>query len=96
MPYLNTQDQQRLVWARSFALASAYLDQLARSNGLGAEMMTTVRTTLTNAERRAGSERKTALTQIASQLNNAAAASRDADKVHTLATTVSELANAQR
>ena len=29
MPYLNTQDQQRLVWAPSFALARAYLDQLA-------------------------------------------------------------------
>jgi hypothetical protein len=54
MPYLNTQDQQRLVWAPSFALARAYLDQLARSSGLAAEMMTTARTTLTNAERRAG------------------------------------------
>ena len=30
MPYLNTQDQQKLVWAPSFALARAYLDQLAR------------------------------------------------------------------
>src|SRR5204863_1154925 len=38
MAYLNTQDQQRLVWVPSFALPRAYLDQLARSNGLGSEV----------------------------------------------------------
>jgi hypothetical protein len=96
MPYLNTQDQQRLVWAPSFALARAYLDQLARSNGLGAEMMATARTTLTNAERRNGSERKTALTELATYLNAAAAAAKDQDKVRTLATAVTDLASAQR
>jgi hypothetical protein len=96
MPYLNTQDQQRLVWAPSFALARAYLDQLARSNGLGAEMMATARTTLTNAERRNGAERKTALTELATHLKDAAAEARDQDKVRTLATAVTDLANAQR
>ena len=55
MPYWNTQDQQKYVWAPSFALARAYLDQLARSNGLGADTLATTRTTLTNAERRSGS-----------------------------------------
>jgi hypothetical protein len=96
MPYLNTQDQQRLVWAPSFALARAYLDQLARSNGLGAEMMTTARATLANAERRPGSDGRTALTGLASQLNAAAAAAKDEAKVRTLATAVTDLANTLR
>src|SRR5207244_2995676 len=32
--YYNTQDQQQFVWAPSFPLAGAYLDQLERSKGL--------------------------------------------------------------
>ncbi len=30
MPFVNPQDQQRIVWAPSFVLARAYLDQLVR------------------------------------------------------------------
>jgi len=96
MPYWNTQDQQKYVWAPSFALARAYVDQLARSNGLGADTLAATRTTLTNAERRSGSERKAALTALASQVSAAAAASRDEAKVRTLATAITDLANAQR
>jgi hypothetical protein len=59
-------------------------------------MMTTARTTLSNAEKRAGAERRTALTQLATQLNGAAAAAKDEAKVRTLATAVTDLANAQR
>src|SRR6185369_16121008 len=88
MPYWNTQDQQKYVWAPSFALARAYVDQLARSNGLGADTLAATRTTLTNAERRSGSERKAALTALASQVSAAAAASRDEAKVRTLATAI--------
>jgi len=96
MPYLNTQDQQKLVWAPSFALARAYVDQLARSNGLAADTLAATRTALTNAERRSGSERKAALTALASQVTTAAAASRDEAKVRTLAAAITDLANAQR
>jgi hypothetical protein len=95
MAYWNTQDQQKLVWAPSFALARAYLDQLARSNGLGSETIAAARTTLVNAER-SGSQRKAALTQLASQLNAAAASARDQAKVRVLSSAVSDLANAQR
>jgi hypothetical protein len=94
--YWNTQDQQRIVWPPSFALARAYLDQLARSNGLGSETIVAARTTLTNVERRSGSERKAALTRLAAQLNAAAGAARDQAKVRILATAVTDLANAQR
>ena len=96
MAYWNTQDQQKLVWAPSFVLARAYLDQLARSNSLASDTMAAARTTLTNAERRSGSDRKTALAQLAAQLNGAAALARDQAKVRTLATAVADLANATR
>jgi hypothetical protein len=95
MPYWNTQDQQRFVWPPSFALARAYLDQLTRSNGLGSDTITAARTTLADAERRSGAQRKAALTELASQLNATAAAARDQTKVRTLATAVTDLANAQ-
>ena len=95
MPYWNTQDQQKYVWAPSFALARAYLDQLARSNGLASATITAARTTLANAERRSGPERKAALAALASQLNAAAGGAGDRAKVSTLATAVTDLANAQ-
>jgi hypothetical protein len=96
MEYWNTQDQQRLVWPPSFALARAYLDQLTRSNGLASETITSTRTSLASAEKQSGSQRKSALTALASQLNTAAAGARDQAKVRTLASAVTDLANAQR
>ncbi|PYR17472.1 MAG: hypothetical protein DMF94_23575 [Acidobacteria bacterium] len=93
--YLNTQDQQKIVWVPSFALARAYLDQLARSDGLASGTIAAARTTLANAER-SGSQRKAALTQLASQLNAAAASAGDQAKVRLLASAVTDLANAPR
>jgi hypothetical protein len=93
MPYWNTQDQQKLVWSPTFALARAYLDQLARSNGLPADQIASTRTTLANAERRNGNERRTALTQLATQLNSAASSSSDQAKIKMLSSTVTDLAN---
>ena len=96
MAYWNTQDQQKLVWAPSFALARAYLDQLARSNGLGTEVIGAARTSLDTAERRSGAQRKTALTELAARLNTATATAGDQGKARLLSTAVTELANAQR
>ena len=93
MPYLNTQDQQKIVWVPSFALARAYLDQLERSKGLASETIAAARTTLASAER-SGSQRKAALTQLVSQLN--AATARDQAKVRLLSAAVNDLANAPR
>ena len=90
---MNTQDQQKLVWAPSFALARAYLDQLARTSGLPAEAIASARTTLAGAERRAANERRTALSQLATQLNTAASSSSDQAKVKMLSSTVTDLAN---
>ena len=92
MPYVNPQDQMKLVWAPSFVLARAYLDQLVRSNGLPADTIASARTTLTNAEKQSGAGRRTALTQLASTLN-ASTSTKDPEKVRTLAATVTDLAN---
>jgi len=96
MPYWNTQDQQKYVWSPSFVVARAYLDQLARSNGLATETIAAARTTLAGAERASGAQRQAALTDLASKLTAAASAAGDQKKVRTLATTVTELANATR
>jgi hypothetical protein len=89
---LNVQDQQRLVWAPSFVLARAYLDQLSRNKGLAAEEVTAVRDELARAEGLAGGARKDALTAVATRLRTDAATAPDAAKVRTLAGTVSGLA----
>jgi len=92
--YWNTQDQQRFVWPPSAPLVRAYLDQLERSKGLENETIAAARTALASAERQTGAKRKTALTELAAQLNNAAGSAGDAAKVRMAAAAVTELANA--
>jgi len=96
LDHWNVQMQQKIVWPPSFALARAYLDQLERSKGLGADAITSARTALANAERRSGTQRKTALTQLASQLTTAASSAGDSTKVKTLSGAITDLANATR
>jgi hypothetical protein len=96
LDWLNVQGQPKLVWPPSAALVSAYLDQLARSNGLAAERITAARTALANAERQSGTPRRNALTALASQLNTAAPGANDQTKVRLAATAVTELANVVR
>lgn len=95
MPWLNTQDQPKIVWPQTFVLAQAYLDQLERSKGLPADRIKSARSTLTSAERRSERGRRAPLSQLASQLTAAAASSSDAAKVRMLASTVGNLAGAQ-
>jgi hypothetical protein len=94
--YLNTQGQPKLVWPPSFPLARAYLDQLERSQGLAAARISTVREALAVAERASGTARRTALTQLASQLDGDARNAADTAKVRMLATAVKDLAAASR
>jgi hypothetical protein len=96
MPYWNTQDQQKYVWAPSFAVARAYLDQLARANGLGSDVIGAARTSLDAAEKRSGAQRKSALTELAGRLNTAGGTAQDQAKVKLLASAVTDLANAAR
>jgi hypothetical protein len=89
---LNPQGQPKFVWPPSFALARAYVDQLERSRGLNAGRITAVRQALTNAERASGAGRRTALNNLATQLNGDAGRSSDGAKVRMLAGAVRDLA----
>jgi len=93
--YLNVQGQPKLVWPPSFALACSHLDQLERTNGLATAQITAARGALARAEQATGEQRRTALTTLATDLNNQAASAANPAKVRKLAGAVSDLVNAQ-
>ena len=93
--FLNVQDQPKLVWPASFVVARAYLDQLARSNGLAPARVAAARAALARAERLSGPARRDALTQLSTQLAGDAPAAADQAKVRTLAAAVTDLARAE-
>ncbi|HWZ58032.1 MAG TPA: hypothetical protein VNW46_03565 [Gemmatimonadaceae bacterium] len=90
----NAQGQPKYIWPASFALSRAYVDQLARSNGLGADRISAVRQALVTAEHASGPARHDALTQLATGLDDDSHHSSDATKVVMLAGSVRELATA--
>ena len=90
--FYNTQDQQKFVWPPSFPLANAYLDQLERSKGLSSDRIKSTRDALAAAERASGQRRRTALTQLATQLNSEVARSPDPGKLKLLVGAVTDLA----
>jgi hypothetical protein len=90
----NTQGQPKLAWPASFVVARAYVDQLARSNGLSTDKVASVRQSLASAEQASGAARGSALTQLATQLDGDASSAGDPAKVRTLATQVRNLATA--
>ena len=91
MQTFNPQNQQRITWAPSFAVARAYADQLWRSRGLGITRSILVESAIDRAERLSGAQRRTALARLAAQLDEHAAASRDAEKVRMLAGVLRDL-----
>jgi hypothetical protein len=91
--YLNAQGQPKLVWPPSFALARAYVDQIARSNGLSEQRISAIRKSLADAEAASGTARKQRLSALAAQLNADVKTSRDAAKVRILAGGVRELSD---
>jgi hypothetical protein len=91
---LNVQDQPRFVWPASFAVARAYLDQLARGSGLAADRISSAREALAAAERAPAGERRSGLTQLSSQLDGYASGAADASRVRALAGVVRDLSRA--
>ena len=91
LEYFNAQDQPRFVWPASFVVARAYLDQVARSNGLAPERLAATRTALARAERLSGAQRREALQQLATQLDGEA---QGAPGLRALATAVRDVAGA--
>jgi len=92
--WLNVQDQPRLVWPATFAVPRAYLDQLARDDGLPAARRSAIAHALDAAEKLQGQARSAALTQLATQLDADAGTSTDAPRVTAMAAAVRKLANA--
>jgi hypothetical protein len=92
---LNVQTQPKLEWAPSFAVARAYLDQLARSNGLPAARITAVRQALAAAEAQSGAAQRMALTRLAGELDSEARGSSDRAKMRALADVTRRLAGRQ-
>jgi hypothetical protein len=92
MDRFNPQLQSRMRWPASFVVARAYLDQLARTDGLAPGRRTAVAAQLAAAERQQGARRRSALAQLATALERDARNSSDAAKVRLLAGAVRGLA----
>jgi len=90
---LNPQEQPKMVWPATFALARAYADQLERSSGIAADRLAAARSDLARAEKLSGSKRSEALTTLATRLHTEARSAKDAPKAHTFASAVGDLAN---
>ncbi len=90
----NPQVQQQLVWAPSFVVARAYVDQLDRGRGLPAAQLTSIMATLGMAEQQSGDARKATLRALGTRLDRAAAVARDRIRVKALAATVKGLMEA--
>ena len=94
LDYLNVQGQQQYVWRPSFALARAYVDQLARTNGLSTSRVNSARSALNSAEQGSGTTRRNALMLLAAQLRTDGSGVTDRAKMQLLANAVEGLANA--
>jgi hypothetical protein len=95
----NAQQQPRIVWPASSAVARAYVDQLTRSNGIQPERAREVTAALQRADRRAG-DRNTLeqLDALATQLERDADAAtpRDAARLRALAANIKTRAAGSR
>jgi hypothetical protein len=83
--YLNAQSQPKLSWPASFVVARAYVDQLARGNGLSGDRVSGVRGELARAESMSGAARQSAVNALATQLGADASGSSDPVRVRALA-----------
>lgn len=90
--YFNTQDQPKIVWPASLALARAYADQLERTDGLTAARLEAVRNELKRTEHLSPSARRAALKKLSTALHGDMAGSHDGAKVHLLALAIGDLA----
>jgi hypothetical protein len=95
-PEYNPQEQQRMVWPPSFALARAFLDQLERDSGLAATEIAAARAELARVEALPAQQRAAPLAQLATRVGGQAGGAADAAKVRMLADAVQELSAAMR
>ena len=95
MEEYNPQSQPLLVWPAAYAVARAYLDQLARNDGLASEQREVVAAALDAAEYANGNggAMRAELVLLATELESQAAAAGDTERVLELAKVVRELGN---
>ena len=91
----NAQSQPKFVWPASYSVARAYLDQLARDDGLSAQRREAIARELDRTEKLRGGQRRAPLEKLAAQINGDATTASDAAKVRKLADAVAALANAK-
>ena len=91
---LNAQSQPKASWPASFVVARAYVDQLARGNGLSAARVASIRAELDRAEGTSGAGRQALLIALASQLDADAQGSSDATRMRKLVDVVRGIAGA--
>jgi hypothetical protein len=87
---LNVQNQQKIEWPSSLVVAKAYLDQLARSQALSADRISSIRKAIGNAEKSHMNKGKVSkLTKMAPGVEKAAATAKspgDAARLRALST----------
>jgi len=87
----NAQDQPKIAWPPTFALAKAYLDQIERKECLSATRVTELRTAIGLAERASGPQRASQLRALSDGLVSDARGGCDNQKVQKLLQALKDL-----
>jgi len=88
----NAQVQEPFTWPASFAVARAYVDQLARGSSLATNEIADVRRDLDAAERVSGTPRRAALTRLATRVDGLPKGGPDEARVRALVASIRKLA----
>ncbi|MEQ8523744.1 hypothetical protein [Gracilimonas sp.] len=88
LDYLNAQGQPMFEWPTTYALAKAYVDQLARDKEMGASEISALRSGIAKAEKSSGSDKSALLTELAGGIDTSGSA-----KAGKLAQTLRDLAS---
>lgn len=88
--YLNAQGQPKIVWPKTYALAKAYVDQLARDGEIPSVAVTSIRQGIANAEVAPAKKKGAILEKLAGEVEGYATGS---DKAAMLAETLKGLAS---
>jgi hypothetical protein len=94
--FLNVQDQPKLVWEPTFAVARAYVDQIVRADDISRDQSAAVEIELIRAESLRGAERRTALAQLATQIDGYVVKAPRPPRVHQLAVVVRDMSRVYR
>jgi hypothetical protein len=91
LSYFNAQDQPKLTWPPTFALARAYLDQLERNKCMASARIAATRSSLEAAEAAPAAQRSATLTTVIAQLEGDKRGSCDASRIDKVQQTLRDL-----